>query len=175
MKIVVILIVILILSGISYAQDETPAFEIQNNPIVLHGTGTDWDSRNTAPGAVIYHDGQFHMFRTGIRGWLQPAGIGYLISDDGITWEEVQEDPVFTQEQLPFEVGTAFVTAALVEDDGTWVFYFTLFHADDSDAPPVSCVSSLIRQQVHGRLMRISFWKQAVKGHGTIMSSLCHL
>jgi len=127
---------VLLISSITvFAQETAISFEFQEDAIVQYGASGEWDSRHTGAGAVIYHDGQFHMFRNGYQAWLYPSGIGYLTSDDGINWEEVQEDPVFMQEQIPFEVKTALLTSALVEEDGTWVFYFALFHSIGSEDP----------------------------------------
>ena len=132
-----VLVFVLLFSGIIIsAQDNTGIqFELQEDAIIEYGEFRDWDGRHISVGAVVYHDGLFHMFRNGYRGWLLPSGIGYMTSEDGITWEDVQEDPVFTQEQIPFEVDTALLTAALVEADGTWTFYLGLFHQDDPDTP----------------------------------------
>lgn len=114
------------------AQEDLVKFEFDlNNPVVRHGTRTDWDSRHTAPGAVVFHDDQFHMFRNGYRGWPQPSQVGYLTSDDGINWTEAEEDPVFTHSDVPLSgVRLALLTSAIVEDDGTWAFYFAPFNGN---------------------------------------------
>ncbi len=127
--------VLLISSLILMAQDTTILFEFETDAVVRYGPRNEWDGRHTSAGAVVYHDGLFHMFRNGYPRWLAPTGIGYLTSEDGITWEEVQEDPVFTQDQIPFEVATTLLTAAIPEDDGTWTFYFGLFHRQAPRAP----------------------------------------
>jgi predicted GH43/DUF377 family glycosyl hydrolase len=94
------------------------------NAAVWHGEGRDWDNIFTDPGAVVYHDGLFHMFRNGFQSWPAAVQIGYLTSEDGINWTEMSEDPVFTHEEVPFDVTASLASSALVEDDGTWVLYF---------------------------------------------------
>lgn len=100
------------------------------NPMVINGRAyAEWDGRHTVPGTVFYHDGQFHMFRAGYRGWPLPAGVGYMVSDDGLTWEEPQEAPVLPAEDMPFgdDIDLALLSSGLVDADGTWVLYFFIF------------------------------------------------
>lgn len=94
---------------------------------VPHGESGEWDGTYTDPGTVIFHDGQFHMFRNGFQAWPASVEIGYLTSDDGINWTEVMPDPVFYTADAPFNVEAALASSALVEDDGTWVLYFYLW------------------------------------------------
>lgn len=119
------------------AQDEPEGivFDFRDEAVVEYGERSDWDSRHTSAGAVIYHDGQFHMFRNGYRGWPLPSQVGYLVSDDGVNWTEVQEDPVFLHEDVPFDVKLTLLNSAHVEDDGTWVFYFSLWPEDQTMRP----------------------------------------
>jgi len=95
-----------------------------NTAVVPHGPPGSWDSQFTDPGAVVYHDGLFHMFHNGFVGWPAPVGIAYSTSPDGYTWTRVQEEPVFRGDDLDYVGLTALASSALVEDDGTWVLYF---------------------------------------------------
>jgi predicted GH43/DUF377 family glycosyl hydrolase len=109
----------------AYAQeDEGTPFTLHiDNPIVER-TPDSWDSVFTDPGAVIYHDGQFHMFRNGFLGWPASVQIGYLVSEDGLNWTEVSEDPILYTDDVPFAEVAALASSVIVEDDGTWVLYF---------------------------------------------------
>src|SRR5215216_7718928 len=49
-------------------------------PVVSKGPGGSWDDRYTDPGAVLYYDGTFHMFRTGFRGFPAESQVGYVTS-----------------------------------------------------------------------------------------------
>lgn len=107
------------------AQDGDPLFTLHSDdPVVSHGENDDWDNRYTDPGAVMYHDGLFHMFRNGFQAWPASVQVGYLTSPDGLTWTEVTEDPVLTTDEVPYAGLAALASSALVEEDGTWVLYF---------------------------------------------------
>ena len=93
-------------------------------PIVSKGEAGTWDDRYTDPGAVVFHDGIFHMFRNGFRGFPAESQVGYVTSVDGYTWEKQGSDPVFLTKDVPYAQVAMFVSSALVEDDGTWVLYF---------------------------------------------------
>lgn len=104
-------------------------------PVMRNGRAySEWDGRHVVPAAVFYHDGQFHMFRSGYRGWPLPAGVGYAVSDDGLTWVEPQESPVLPAEDMPFadDIDLALLSSGFVDADGTWVLYFFLFPSQGS-------------------------------------------
>lgn len=109
---------------------------ISDDPIVPHGESSDWDSRYTDPGAVIYHDGKFHMFRNGFRGFPATSQVGYVTSVDGKTWEEQNDgEPVFKSEQVAYAKIAIYASSVIVEDDGTWVMYFYTW---DTNSYPIS-------------------------------------
>ena len=105
-------------------------------PIVPRGPSARWDGLYINPGGMLFHDGQFHMFRNGFKNWPGLVSVGYMTSPDGLTWTEVQEEPVFTSDQVPYVEGSdgADVSSVLVLDDGTWVMYF---HRVSSSNPGV--------------------------------------
>lgn len=107
--------------------DNEPFFKRVANISGLTGTGAVWDSFFRDPGAVVYHDGQFHMFYNGIDGFPRPVGVGYATSPDGIKWTIQAQEPVFSlvaSHTGLYNGPNLFVTSALVEDDGTWVLYY---------------------------------------------------
>src|SRR5262245_3436890 len=56
-----------------------PFFTVYGDkPIVSKGQPGTWDDRFTDPGAVIYHDGMFHMFRNGFRDFPAPSQVEYV-------------------------------------------------------------------------------------------------
>jgi predicted GH43/DUF377 family glycosyl hydrolase len=102
-----------------------PFFTVQgSDPVVPKGSPGSWDDRYTDPGAVFYHDGQFHMFRNGFRDWPATVQIGYATSPDGYTWTQQGDAPVLTTAEVPYAGVAALASSALVDDDGTWVLYF---------------------------------------------------
>lgn len=134
-----ILFLVLLLSFVTVnAQEdfETPFQLHSDDPVVTHGRGRDWDNPYTDPGAVVYHDGQFHMFRNGFRGWVASVQIGYLTSPDGLTWTEMSEEPVLTTDEVPFAGEAALASSAVVLDDGTWVLYFYTWQESNGAKSP---------------------------------------
>lgn len=99
-------------------------FTFLENPVVRRGISGGWDSKYINPGAVLFHDGQFHMFRNGFRAWPGVISIGYMTSNDGRSWRSVQSDPVLTSRQIPYVEMGADVSSVYVTDDGVWVMYF---------------------------------------------------
>lgn len=95
-------------------------------PVVARGPDGRWDGLFINPGGMLVHDGQFHMFRNGFSDWPGLVSVGYMTSADGLTWNEVQEEPVFSSDQVPYvEEGVgADVSSVLALDDGRWVMYF---------------------------------------------------
>jgi len=118
--------VFLLLTFTAYAQDVSQLFTLYSDqPVVPHSDKTsDWDYQYTDPGAVIYHDGKFHMFRNGFNSWPGSVQIGYETSDDGLKWTAVSPDPVMMTKDVPYAKVAALASDALVMDDGTWVLYF---------------------------------------------------
>lgn len=97
---------------------------IDSKPIVTRGKAGTWDDTYTDPGAVVYHDGMFHMFRNGFRAWPATVQIGYVTSPDGLTWTKQGDDPVLYTKDVPYAGIAALASSVVVEDDGTWVLYF---------------------------------------------------
>jgi hypothetical protein len=95
-------------------------------PVLAHNTNDQWPKRYIDPGAMVYHDGQFHMFFNGIDGWPAHVGVGYATSPDGVNWTRVGSTPVFTPTAVPYIGYTIFASSVLVQDDGTWVLYYLI-------------------------------------------------
>lgn len=118
----------------SATPDTEPYFKRASNLTGLTGSGATWDSFYRDPGAVVYHDSQFHMFYNGIDGFPRPVGVGYATSPDGYKWTLQTKEPVlsFAREHVGLYNGpNLFVTSALVEEDGTWVLYYYNIQGSD--------------------------------------------
>ena len=88
--------------------------------------GSAFDAIYTDTGAVIHHDGLFHLFYNVIQGWPpREILIGYATSPDGVNWTRHGDDePVMRAEEVSYAGHTLLISNVRVEDDGTWVMYF---------------------------------------------------
>ncbi|MCA9939134.1 MAG: alpha/beta fold hydrolase [Anaerolineales bacterium] len=93
-------------------------------PILAHSPSPDMADLYINPGAILFHDGQFHMFCNSFTGWPGVIKVGYATSPDGYHWRLAQDAPVFSTDQIPFGNGMADISSVVVLDDGTWVMYF---------------------------------------------------
>lgn len=78
----------------------------------------------TDPGGVVFHQGQFHMFHNAFTGWPAAVDVMYSVSNDGINWTLVQDEPVFAGNRLDYVGVAALASSVVVLDDGTWAMYF---------------------------------------------------
>ena len=78
-------------------------------------------------GAIIYHDGQFHMFSNFFNSWPGRTVTYYYTSPDGKAWTRSLEEPLFTVDDVPLDGTGALVLTGLVQPDGTWVLYYHTF------------------------------------------------
>ena len=117
---------------------EEPDFVFQGDdpsvPILTREPSPEIKNLYINPGAVIFHAGQFHMFFNSFTAWPGTVLVGYARSEDGLSWQMVQDEPVFSSEQVEYGNGRADVSSVLVTEDGTWVMYF---HTVSSGNPPM--------------------------------------
>ncbi len=100
-------------------------YEAEGNSILPIATGTDFSGEYTDPGAVIYHDGLFHMFYDNLKGFPpREVGIGYATSPDGITWTRVTKQSILRAQDIPYDLHTIGLGSVTVDNEGLWVLYF---------------------------------------------------
>ena len=136
---IALLIALLAIGGLSYGQDETPAtfetsVDIQANlalydeaPVIERETG----GRYLNGGAVIFHEGQFHMFSNFFNSWPGATYSYYHTSSDGQEWTRISEDPIFTVQDVPVQGTGALMLSGLVDND-TWTLYYHTFTSNRS-------------------------------------------
>ena len=90
----------------------------------LQAGPADWESTFIDPGAVVFHDGLWHMFCNGIERWPTHVKVGYATSPDAMRWTKQTDDPVFVTSDIPYAGVSAFMSDAEVLDDGTWAMWF---------------------------------------------------
>jgi predicted GH43/DUF377 family glycosyl hydrolase len=90
-----LIILILLLSGCC-KNNENPEWIKNADPVMLPGSGTDWDRESVGAGSVIYHSNKYHMWYTG-GPLLSETYIGYATSPDGIIWTKDNNNPVLAK------------------------------------------------------------------------------
>ncbi len=91
-------------------------------------------------GAVVYHEGRFHIFYNCQYDWPPSAvNIAYAVSEDGLAWQQVRVDSIIAEDDIPYPVHSILVSTVLVVEDGTWVLYFSAW-ANGLDYIPPSLI-----------------------------------
>jgi predicted GH43/DUF377 family glycosyl hydrolase len=80
-----------------------------DEPIITKGTPGQWDDHSVIPGSVLYENGVYKMWFTGIK--ISPFSykIGYAVSTDGITWTKYSGNPVYDDTNRRFEMQPAVI------------------------------------------------------------------
>ena len=100
-------------------------YEPGSKSILPANEGQAFSGAYSDPGAVVFHDGQFHMFFNNLHGYPpRVVNIGHAVSGDGLSWKLASQVPVLSSADVPFASSVVLASDALVEDDGTWVLYF---------------------------------------------------
>ena len=76
------------------------------------------------PGAVVEHDGEWHMFANVFSAWPGRVQVPHLVSADGAAWTLDPAIPVLTSDDVPLANPGADVSTGFVTDHGTWVLIF---------------------------------------------------
>lgn len=125
-----LLLLLLAAAPLTIAQEESITWElISEEPVSPKGSTGEWNSTYNEPGAVIHHDGQYHLFVNGYSGFPSNNGIGYRVSDDGINYEWATEEPLLRRDDMPNDPLAIAASDVLVLEDGTWVLYFFNFNS----------------------------------------------
>jgi formylglycine-generating enzyme required for sulfatase activity len=118
-----------------------PQFELYSVSwrTILQGRNDNFSGLYSDPGAVIYHDGVFHMFFNTLPDYPPTTvNIGHAVSENGTDWEVVSEVPILLPEDISFATNVVLTSDVLVEEDGTWVLYF--YTRDDANSSEPSRV-----------------------------------
>ena len=79
---------------------EGPWTKYEGNPVLPAGEWGAWDDGGFSEPGVIYHDGVFHCFYSGVK-WEKLESIGYAYSFDGINFIKYSGNPVAIRENDP--------------------------------------------------------------------------
>lgn len=129
-SVMVIFVLALAVAPFAGAQDGTLPTRVEfvpygDNPVLRKGDVGEWDSGYVFGGAVIYHDGLFHMFYSGADSFFGASStipsIGYATSEDGFHWTKYAENPVLKADESSAPGGIGF--ACPVIDGDTWILF----------------------------------------------------
>lgn len=127
-----------------------PFFTVYGDaPIVSKGQPGTWDDRFTDPGAVIYYDGMFHMFRNGFRDFPAESQVGYVTSPDGYTWTKQPDEPVLKTSDVPY-AKIAMYASSVIHENNCWALFFYTW---DSNSYPSASVIGRAGECIGGPAM----------------------
>jgi len=127
-----------------------PFFTVYGDkPIVSKGQPGTWDDRFTDPGAVIYYNGMFHMFRNGFRDFPAESQVGYVTSPDGYTWTKQPDEPVLKTGDVPY-AKIAMYASSVIHENNCWALFFYTW---DSNSYPSASVIGRAGECIGGPAM----------------------
>lgn len=91
---------------------EGPYVKYKDNPLMVKGASSDWDSGGFSEAEVLYHNGMYHMFYGGTSvSWdaTRLESIGYAYSFDGFKWYKYGKNPVVSHKKSPIAYAFAEV------------------------------------------------------------------
>lgn len=120
------------------APSPTPSVQFvssQDAPVFTHGDEGSWYPAIVEPGSVVRKDGLHYMFFNGLSGWPAKAAVGLAVSEDGLAWEPVSDQPLLDSAAEEFTGFTFFVSSVLMLDDGNWAMYLYTLDEGRDGAP----------------------------------------
>jgi len=100
-----------------------------NNPVMTGGPVGDWDDAFVIPAEVLFIDGSYHMWYTGMRINTDPRQIGYATSQDGIFWNKY-DDPITTSS--PYSASDPVLSPSQGHWDGNFIEGGTVMLVEDT-------------------------------------------
>ena len=79
---------------------EGPWKKYEGNPVIPAGEWGAWDDGGFSEAGMLYHDGVFHCFYSGVK-WEKLESIGYAYSFDGYNFIKYSGNPVAPRENSP--------------------------------------------------------------------------
>ena len=123
---------------------EGPWKKYENNPVIPGGEWGAWDDGGFSEAGMLYHDGVFHCFYSGVK-WGKLESIGYAYSFDGYNFIKYSGNPVAPRENSPDTHAFAEVHA-LYEPPFHYV-YHTLRYLSDGGGKEYLGVQILVNQK----------------------------
>ena len=102
--------------GIAWIRDAT-------NPVVTAGPPGSWEERAASGPEVVYEDGLFKMWYSGLDNSATPGSIGYATSPDGSAWTKYAGNPVVTKGPSAWDSQNIVNGAVLHDSSGYRLWY----------------------------------------------------
>ncbi len=115
--------------GVATSQDGINWTKYANNPVITEGDLLDWDGFSVATPTVLFKDGKFEMWYSGVSNFdlqdnkIDTVKLGYATSEDGFNWIKSPHNPVLHTYSPPY---TSFETR------GPWAPSVRYLSASDS-------------------------------------------
>ena len=120
------MVLLAVLLSVQVYADSSKLSLYQNEPVMDVGGAGSWDSAYIDPGAMVFHEDQFHMFYVGIPSWPHSLAIGYATSKDGVQWKRETDSPILTIEDTGHAGESINADSVIVDDNGQWMLFFSV-------------------------------------------------
>ena len=107
---------------------EGPWKKYEGNPVIPGGEWGAWDDGGFSEAGMLYHDGVFHCFYSGVK-WEKLESIGYAYSFDGYNFIKYSGNPVAPRENNPD--ASAFAEIHSLWEPPFYYVYHTLRYIAD--------------------------------------------
>jgi predicted GH43/DUF377 family glycosyl hydrolase len=109
-------------------QNHESGFMLYNETPVFATSGRNWD-RLIVSAPVFFYNGNFYMLYSGIPDVRTSAAIGQAASHDGVSWQQVNSDPVFTADLAPGSPFSVIASSLVIGDESgrvsNWYMYYS--------------------------------------------------
>ena len=119
--------------GYASSTDGGSTWNRHPGPVLEAGPAGVWDDRLVSTPTVVFDNGTFHMWYTGVSG--STAGIGYATSTDATTWIKYAGNPVLMAGTSPQDFDSASPDyPRVIRAGGMYKMWYTGFDASGSGA-----------------------------------------
>ncbi|NIS13109.1 MAG: hypothetical protein GWN74_13470, partial [Thermoplasmata archaeon] len=109
--------------GLARSTDGTTMTKYGSSGVVSKGTSGTYDGTGCREPSVLYEDGLFKMWYTGLNGVTE--SIAYATSKDGLSWTKYGSNPVLSQPSSSAWGDTVLGDPCVIKVDGMYLMYLT--------------------------------------------------
>lgn len=112
------------------------------NPILKPNPANRWESQAVFNAGALYHNGQFHMLYRAIGEYEQYISrLGYAVSDDGVHFKRVSDEPVLFPE-FDYERWGCEDPRIMLIDGTVYVTYVALDRGENNEIFPLTALAT---------------------------------